>query len=832
MSEFSRHMKEVALATLGKPDETKKQEWRYGTHGSLAVDIDSGTWYDHEAEEGGGVLDLIMRECGRATPKAAISWLKEQGYITEEQPAKPKGRARIAETYDYADENGELRYQVCRMEPKSFRQRVPDGSGWSWSVKGIEQLPYRLPELLANPKLPVFIVEGEKDVDNLADAGVLATCNSGGAGKWPDELTQWFKGRRVALLPDNDEAGRKHAEMVASRLYGIADSVRVVIIEGLPEKGDVSDWLASGGDRDQLYQIAKNADLWEPDFEEDPELSDEQLFGIPEAASTSPSEPAEAPPEPAGKPFICLGYDSGSYFYLPKSSEQVVEVKAASHTSPATLMQLAEFEWWEMAYPKEKGGVDWNVAASDLMRRCEKRGVYSLKNVRGRGAWYDKGASILHLGDRLVVDGQHKKIGEHHSQFIYTRQPPMESIIEAVEATNEHAQEVFDICQAPNWENKVHGWLFAGFVALAPICGAMPWRPHVWLVGSRGSGKSWLQENITHPLLGGSALMVQGGTTEAGIRQAIKSDARPIVFDEAESEDMNAQKRIKSVIELARQASSDGSAEIVKGTVSGSGMAFRIRSMFMLGSINVSLSQAADESRFSVLTLGKPSKTPEAVAKFKELERKVGATLTEERCAAIRARTYKLIPVIRQNAKTMAQAVAEQLGSQRIGDQVGTLLAGAISLSREDAITLDEARSWASQIDLTEAQEAEEVSDEMSCIQTILQTQVRFDFSKGSMQRTLGEVLQGAAGKKQLESDIFRDECNDILSRFGMRIYADSLAVSNTHAELKKVLRDTPWGAGWRRVLVRLEGAKPAHAPLTFGGTQTRAVLIPLEQVV
>jgi putative DNA primase/helicase len=338
-----------------------------------------------------------------------------------------------------------------------------------------------------------------------------------------------------------------------------------------------------------------------------------------------------------------------------------------------------------------------------------------------------------------------------------------------------------------------------------------------------------VQENIIQPLLGQSALMVQGGTTEAGIRQHLKQDARPVIFDEAESEDHSAQKRMKSVIELARQSSSDGSAEIVKGTSGGGGMAFRMRSMFLLGSVNVSLSQAADESRFTVVSLNQPNKTAAEIERFNEFSTMVGNTLTPERCAAIRARSYYLIPVIRKNAKTLAQAVAETLGSQRIGDQVGTLLAGAVSLSLDREITIEEARTWTAKINLDEAKESEEVSDEGMCLNAILQTQLIFEASQHRYQRTVSEVIMAAGGKRALSNDVYAEDCNAVLARHGLFVDGGWLIVSNTHNELKRMLRDTPWAAGWRRVLSRLPGAEVCPTPQRFAGSQTRAIRVPLD---
>lgn len=172
---------------------------------------------------------------------------------TFEKPVDPPKKEknwieRITATYDYRDEQGTLLFQVCRLsEPKDFRQRRPKsdgGTGWEWKVKGTRHVLYRLPELLAaNPEQPVLICEGEKDVDRVCSIGAVATCNPGGAGKWLDDFSDSLAGRHVYLMCDNDEAGRKHCDLVAGSLAGKAASIHVVQLVGLPDHGDVSDWL-------------------------------------------------------------------------------------------------------------------------------------------------------------------------------------------------------------------------------------------------------------------------------------------------------------------------------------------------------------------------------------------------------------------------------------------------------------------------------------------------------------------------------------------------------------------------------------------------------------
>ena len=123
------------------------------------------------------------------------------------------GKPEIVETYSYTDESGDLLYQVCRMIPKDFRQRKPKvGGGWEWTIENVRRVLYRLPQLLAAAITAiVFIVEGEKDVDQLVKLGLVATTNAGGAGKWRPEYNEHLRGRPVVILPDHDQVGQDHA---------------------------------------------------------------------------------------------------------------------------------------------------------------------------------------------------------------------------------------------------------------------------------------------------------------------------------------------------------------------------------------------------------------------------------------------------------------------------------------------------------------------------------------------------------------------------------------------------------------------------------------------
>lgn len=217
---------------------------------------------------------------------------------TPRPPGQPKGntpKGELTDLYNYHRADGSLSFQVCRYTlpdgGKTFRQRRPDGAGgWYWSTAGADLVLYRLPELLAaDPTLPVFIVEGEKDVDRLAELGIVATCNPMGAGKWTHPgYSDALRGRVCVVLPDNDPAGRAHADGVGSVLLrGSAACVKVMALPGLPERGDVSDWLDAGGAPSDLLAWAS---VW-PEYQPSP---------------SAPAPAGDTPPEPpAGRSCRC-----------------------------------------------------------------------------------------------------------------------------------------------------------------------------------------------------------------------------------------------------------------------------------------------------------------------------------------------------------------------------------------------------------------------------------------------------------------------------------------------------------------------------------------------
>jgi len=171
-------------------------------------------------------------------------------------------KEKIVATYDYYDENKKFLYQKVRYFPKNFAYRIKDNNNkWEYGAKGIKKILYRLPELInSDINEWVFVVEGEKDVENLRKLGfIAATFHS--SINWPDEYNKYFKDRIVILPPDNDYAGKIFSSNIAKSLIKVAD-VKWLELPGLGDKEDISDWIEKGGTAEELQKLIDNA----PDF--------------------------------------------------------------------------------------------------------------------------------------------------------------------------------------------------------------------------------------------------------------------------------------------------------------------------------------------------------------------------------------------------------------------------------------------------------------------------------------------------------------------------------------------------------------------------------------
>lgn len=847
-------------------------EWKVGSISgepgrSLSINLRSGIWKDFSTDAGGSdpvSLLAAIRSCSMKEAAVELGERLRTGIESEGVQAAPKLKAAPAADWtptlapegtvlpsvirhhrfgvasafwSYLDADGRLFGAVCRFDlpdggkdvvPLSWCRHTDGREAFRWLAFGKPRPLYGLDRLAADPTAGVLIVEGEK-----AAAAARKIC-PGVVVTWPGgskavRFTDWspLAGRKVVIWPDRDEAGMDAAHAVAKALAGIVAKVRVVTPPAGPMNGwDLADAVAEGWSREKLIEALK------PKAEPIPEPE-------PPQDEIEPWREPELPPAPmvyqddriAELPFRLLGVDGDQFFYMPDRGQQVVSLTAAGHTKN-NLMRLAVLNAWEDEYGQgsELTGKGWDQAVNALIQRSQSLPKFDPQRIRGRGCWVDGEDVVFHAGDRLVVNGQSRPIPQFNSAIRAIYEGALEIPVDSGDgADNRSAVRLLDLCKLLCWERPLSGYLLAGWLAIAPICGALMWRPHLWISGPSGSGKSWILANVISTIVGDSAIHVQGETTEAGLRQKIGSDALPVVFDEAESEDRRGQQRLEGVLVLARQASSESKARITKGSASGGAIDYMVRSCFLFASIGVAAVKKADVSRITVLQL-KKNIGPGSSEHF-ELIKSLASETTQRNvfCSQIRARSLRNAKVLRANAETFTKAAIQFTGDKRSADQVGTLLAGAYSLRSTALVTEEFAIEWMAERDWTGFKSEEIDNDENQCLAHLFAASIRYELDERPVTRSISEAVQFLQTPRITSSDRAHDETREALKRHGILVKDGRASIANRHPALERIFADTPWaGAKWRQQLERVPGHEK-HEVLNFGlNIRQRAVSVPV----
>lgn len=221
------------------------------TNPSLSINLDLGLFNCHGCGASGSVIDFLMMKEGKTAGQILGNGngAASQRFVPAKvsKPVAPVERKEVA-CYSYQNELGEEVYQVVRYLPKDFRQRHKGADGkWVWSMDGVERVIYHLPAVQDSPR--VWIVEGEKDADNLTSLGLVATTNVGGAEKWLDSYSDFLSGKEVVLCGDTDEKGKAHVKLVFESVRNKAKWVKLV---NLPTGfKDVSEFIQGLGDKER-----------------------------------------------------------------------------------------------------------------------------------------------------------------------------------------------------------------------------------------------------------------------------------------------------------------------------------------------------------------------------------------------------------------------------------------------------------------------------------------------------------------------------------------------------------------------------------------------------
>lgn len=773
--------------------------------------------------------------------------------IPENTPPLPQKykKCKIVKYYPYYNINGELITYTFRVTyPDGSKNIIPlsycvcgDKTEWRFKRLPNPQPIYGVEQLLKKPEAKILMVEGEKDVDNgrelfKHEKKIIVLSWVGGATGvmavfwkqlenrtivyWPDADTQRYKNgsKKGEVMPTIEQPGTLSMIKINKIIGGNSR-----ILKHTKDKvngWDLSDAIKQGWD---IKKIKK--------YINDKMVSFENLYEVKRGEKTRNVQ----------KPFQALGYNSTHgnvfYYYLPNGTNKVIELSPVAH-SKMNLLSLAPITYWEREYSGRRGA-DYTIACNDCMRDCEERGIYDPFRIRGRGAWFDSGRVVLHMGNRLIVDNVNLDVSGIDSHYIYESGLPVEDKNHNNPLFKEESQKLLDICKLFSWKDDISSRLLAGWLALAPICGAIDWRPHVWVTGEAGTGKSWIQDNVVSPVLGRFSLDIASATTEAGARCAIGSDAVPVRMDEVDVETREAFSVLKKLIELARLASSNKDSRLIKGTSSGGSNSYCIRSMFLFSSINTRLAQQSDESRFSVLKLTKRQDYVDG-SMFVKLKTMVSEVITKKYCSMLRARSVKMIPTIRKNIDIFAPIVAKVVKSSRYGDQLGALLAGCFSLVSDDVATKQQVTKFVKKIDWEVETDINFMTDQEKLVYTLCEQLISCDYNKSN--KSVGTLLKvaswepkiGSMDDEDFKQRSIKKNALDELRKYGISITKSKeterqrVVFAEKHSKLSSLLKDTSWYKGYSLVLSRYTGATRARSVFT-GGMRYNCVSIPYENI-
>lgn len=792
---------------------------------------------------------------------------------------------RPSHMWTYHTSEGQIIGHVCRFDLGDGEKDVvpltwcSNGTKMEWRWQGFTKPRpmYNLHLLAANPSATVLVVEGEKSADaaqaQLDPSKTVVTTWPGGSMAIAHIDWSPLSGRRAIFWPDNDVQGLSAMLHILHLCTDIHISKIVPLDTTLPKGWDCADqqwnagelrswvlsrvvdqipptngdlWRMAQVDRESVYQFGPVDGQWTfKELKESAELTPqnpEPPAYEPEGEITFNPNIPDLPPSPPryededeGLPFEryfkFLGWnkDEGQqkHYFFQHEAKTTLSYSASGFTKSA-LITLAPLNFWEGYFPSKKNGVSIDGAQEFLIRSSVKAGPFSDRFIRGRGAWVENGKVVIHRGTSLIVNGKPAALGSISSKYIYETSDDL-GIIPDNPLTTKEANQIVDITRLLNWERDVNAFLLAGWCVVAPICGALNWRSHIWLTGSAGTGKSWVFLHILRRLLGETALAVQGETSEAGLRQTLGHDAMPVVFDEADIDDKRSADRIQNILTLMRSASSDNGGLLLKGSATGHAKSYSIRSCFAFASIGVQAAQQADRSRITILGMKRLlDSDPSRNTRWAELQRRYHEVVTDEYVQRLQARTIKLLPIILRNAQTFSNAAASVLGEQRTGDQLGALLAGAYSLFSDGEIGFDAAVKWVSDKDWSEETSLQGTKDEISLLSFIMDhlVQVESGDLHTRYERSIGELVSIASGTQTI--GISMNDAEGKLSRVGIKVKDKVVYVSNSHKFIVSLLKDTAWAKNHSKILRRLPGAVEKDS-IRFGvGVTTRAVGIPL----
>lgn len=591
---------------------------------SISDKVDGGVFKCHSCGIQGNHITYLK---DYASPALRARW-QAGGFgdskhkSAEPKEVKPRALPKSAVgTWLYHNERGEVIGAKCRFKKgdgaKSYANYTARGELFVPKTPARSVL-WQLPKILASD-CPVVVVEGEKCAEAaqaVLGEEFIVTCwrdgtsgvskSDGGFGKRAAvnivEVAP-LKGRAVILWADADSVGILAMQQFARRIHKLAAKVFMIdaawLKDNAPAKWDVADAIVDGWTGKQIAAFMRKRALV-PEIQDIAELKppqDERVDAVDYTLNVN-----------GGKHFKILGHESEQVvFQIVKSGEIIKRKYEALHSESVLLITLCDdYFWWLSLFNDDcrKLTASRRISIAGAMRAVAiDKGQYASDRECGVGVWRHDKQYIINVGSKVIElpGGKSSSLAEiSNEQTIFhigARQ--------RLAAQGEHSQltRLFDALLKYRWRSVLDGYMFCGWLCAAAVGGALKYRPHVWLSGEYGTGKSYLIDEVARRFFSKWGVSILPGTTISGLRRLMKLTSCPVIFDEAEARGRNAE-LLRDEISAIMKCASSGEGVIVHGAARGEGVVkYSPRSCFLLSSIVQSSLDSATSSRITSLEL-------------------------------------------------------------------------------------------------------------------------------------------------------------------------------------------------------------------------------------
>lgn len=173
-------------------------------------------------------------------------------------------KRKIEAVYPYVFINGGYAFHKIRLEGKKILYGRLENERFSYGLpRSKPRKSYRAiyGDLNAIQKAiqcgkPVFVPEGEKDVDTLTKHGFVGF-TFGSVNDWQSEFASILKDAVVYILADNDIPGQSVANRIYADLQGIAKTAKVITPMPDIPKADITDYFQTGHSKQDFEQLLK-----------------------------------------------------------------------------------------------------------------------------------------------------------------------------------------------------------------------------------------------------------------------------------------------------------------------------------------------------------------------------------------------------------------------------------------------------------------------------------------------------------------------------------------------------------------------------------------------